>query len=202
MKFLLEEVKNVFPRHIELERGMDKHQIRHLLKKSKLEMRQDKEHKEFIRKATKDRNARIHQELAKYRKRKELEFVGHATYTRSWWRHPVGYFDEAPSVLTRFYSFDDALERSIDNPHALTEGMLIHLGMAEIDDEFRDYNSSLRRVRRRTAAVRSELLESVRRRNCIRACHVVKEELIANVWHPRRTENWLALGNESYLFDE
>lgn len=52
----------------------------------------------------------------------------------------------------------------------------------------------------KTAAVKDELVYEANKRACVRACHAIKEELVARVFHPRNLERWMEQGIDEMMF--
>jgi hypothetical protein len=62
------------------------------------------------------------------------------------------------------------------------------------DERLRIAYGSFNRTLDRTNIIKNELLFTVNKFNCIRACRTIKEELVAVAWHPDRVWKWIKAG--------
>lgn len=171
-----------------------------MLQKARREMKDDKRMKSMVSRATEERNARIESELKSYRAEMLSYFWEGLQYSKRWHlevRHGYSLYES----LSRMFSYRDEMKRKIDDPNVLREEILLRLGKFEIEREMQEYMLSFQRTQRRFNRFRNELEEGVRRWNTNHMCRAIKEELMAEVWHPRRVEKLLEQGYESYLFD-
>jgi hypothetical protein len=62
------------------------------------------------------------------------------------------------------------------------------------DERLRIAHGSFNRTLDRTNIIKNELLFTVNKFNCIRACRTIKEELVAVAWHPDHVWKWIKAG--------
>jgi hypothetical protein len=62
------------------------------------------------------------------------------------------------------------------------------------DERLRSAHGPFNRTLDRTNILKDELLLTVNKFNCIRACRTIKEELVAVAWHPDRVWKWIKAG--------
>lgn len=48
--------------------------------------------------------------------------------------------------------------------------------------------------------IKDELVYEAKKRVCVRACHAIKEELVARVFHPKNLERWIEQGIDEMMF--
>jgi len=62
------------------------------------------------------------------------------------------------------------------------------------DDFIEEFYDEFERTVNRTDFIKDEFMLALTKKNCIKACLTIKEELMATAWHPDRVSKWLNAG--------
>jgi hypothetical protein len=91
--------------------------------------------------------------------------------------------------------------RHPSDPQAIPVNVMVEEGVEDykwrmIERLYGDFYMTMQN----TAFLKEDLLREAQRQACIRACHAIKEELVARVFHPRNLERWIEQGVDEMMF--